>query len=138
MAVLIMSAMGLYGKRFSVLIAEKPVARSIEFAVYAGSDYSSPLYKKSSAKVVLSLYRFADNSRELLWEGEVNEGSVKNYPSETDPIIKRVTLYNVFEKRETIVASYKVIYDALESELSYEDGMVLTRGEKENSVAIKI
>ena len=65
-AVLVMSsAIALYGKKISFMIYEKPATKTVEFSVFAGSDYSSSLYKKSKASVVLTVYKYAGDSGKL-------------------------------------------------------------------------
>ena len=137
--VLIMSsAIALYGKRISFLIYEKPATKTVEFSVYAGSDYSSSLYKKSKARVVLTVYKYAAENREIVWEGNIDEGNIKNYPSASKPVIRKVSIHNVLESRETLVAAYRVIYDSRESKLSYEDGVILSKGSTSDTLAVKI
>jgi hypothetical protein len=138
-AVLIMSsAIALYGKKISFMIYEKPATKTVEFSVYAGSDYSASLYKKSKARVVLTVYKYAGESREVVWEGNIDEGNIKNYPMLYRPLIRKVSIHNVLESRETLVAAYRVIYDSRESNLSYEDGVILSKGSTSDTLAVKI
>ena len=132
------SAIALYGKKISFMVYEKPATKTVEFSVFAGSDYSASLYKKSKARVVLTVYKYAGDSREVVWEGNVDEGNVKNYPSIYQPVVRKVSIYNVFESKETLVAAYKVIYDSKESKLSYEDGIILSKGSASDTLAVKI
>ncbi|HEX8278468.1 MAG TPA: hypothetical protein VF540_07225, partial [Segetibacter sp.] len=113
----ISGAIALYGKKINYLMFEKGKTKTVKFSIYAGSDYSASLYKKSKARVVLTVYRFAGNERTVVWEGSVDEGRIKNYPASSDPLIRKVSIYNVFESQETLVASYKVVYDSKESKL---------------------
>ncbi|MCW3105635.1 MAG: hypothetical protein JWQ09_141 [Segetibacter sp.] len=137
-AIIMSSAIGLYGKKISYMIYERPSVKTVEFSVSLGSDYSAPLYKKSKAHVYLSIYKFSNNNSEIVWEGTVDKGNIKNYPSASDPLYRKVTIHNVYESRETLVASYKVIYNSKESELSYEDGIILSKEMKSDILNIKI
>lgn len=138
-AVLVMSsAIALYGKKISFMIYEKPATKTVEFSVFAGSDYSSSLYKKSKASVVLTVYKYAGDSREVVWEGKIDEGNLKNYPSASRPVLRKVSIYNVYESKETLVAAYRVVYDSKESKLCYEDGVILSKGTTTNTLAVKI
>jgi hypothetical protein len=132
------TAFVLYGKKIRNKIYEKPSAKTVEFSVYAGSGYSSSLYKKSKAKVVLTVYKYAGDSREIVWEGNIDKGNIKNYPLVQNAVVRRVSIYNVYESRETLVAAYKVVYKSKDSEFSYEDGTILTGDKTGKFLKIKI
>lgn len=130
--------MGMYGKRIRHIIAEKPETKTIRFSVFAGTDYSTSLYNKSKAKIILSVYRYSGNKQELVWEGEIDKGYIKNYPAGANPLFKEVTVYNVYDRHETLGAFYKVIYDYKGSKLSYEEGLSLSAGSITDSLRIPI
>lgn len=119
---------GMYAKRIRHIIAEKPETKTVRFTVFAGTDYSTTLYKKSKAKVILSIYRFTDSKQELVWEGVIDKGSIKKYPSIGSPLFKEVSVFNVYDRNETLAAYYKVIYDYKGSKMSYEEGVSLSNG----------
>ncbi|MCW3113742.1 MAG: hypothetical protein JWR18_2138 [Segetibacter sp.] len=129
---------GMYGKRIGHIIAEKPEIKTVRFSVFAGTDYSKYQYKKSKAKVVLTVYRFAGDKQELVWEGEIDKGSIKSYPSPDQPIFKEVSVFNVYDRNETLAAYYKVIYDYKGSEISYEEGISLSAGSNIDLLKIPI
>jgi len=135
---LISGAVALYGKKIYHIIAEKPESKTVEFSIYAGSDYSSKLYKKSKARVILTICKFSGNSQEIVWQEEVDKGSMKNYPSAEDALFKKVSVHNVFESKETLAAYYEVIYESKGSKLSYQKGVLLSRGSNENSLNISL
>ena len=128
----------LYGKKIRHIIAEKPETKTVRFEVFAGTDYSTFLYKKSKAKVILSIYKFVDNRQELVWEGEIDKGSVKNYPSLAKPIFKEVSIHNVYDRNETLAAYYKVVYDCKGAKMYYEEGISLSIGSVAESLKISI
>ena len=129
---------GMYGKRIRHIIAEKPETKTVRFLVFAGTDYSTFPYKNSKAKVILTIYRFIDNRQELVWEGEINKGFIKGYPAVTNPLFKEVSVYNVYDRNETLAAYYKVVYDYKGSKVSYEEGVSLSAGSGSDSLRISI
>ncbi|HEX8357936.1 MAG TPA: hypothetical protein VF610_11005 [Segetibacter sp.] len=135
---LVSGVVALYGKKINYLMFEKGTTKTVKFSVYAGSDYSASLYKRSKAKVLLTIYKFANGERTVVWEGIVDEGPVKNYPVASTPLVREVSIYNVFESQETLVASYKVMYDSKEAKLSYENGIVMSDNLKGDTLAIAI
>ncbi len=135
---LISGAATLYGKKIKQIIFEKPETKTVSFSVYAGTDYSASLYKKSRAKVVLTVCKFSNGNTEIVWQGVVNNGGVKNYPSSFNPLYKEVCIYNVFDSREKLAAYYEVIYESKGSKISYVQAINLKSGSKEDSVQIAI
>ena len=135
---LISGAVALYGKKIYYIISEKPESKTVEFSIYAGSDYSSKLYKKSKARVILTVCKFSGNNQEIVWQEEVDKGSMKNYPSSENALFKKVSVHNVFESKETLAAYYEVIYESKGSKLSYQKGLLLSRGSNENSLDISL
>ncbi len=139
LAFLILSgAVGLYGKKISVMMFEKPESKTVRFSVFAGTDYSTSLYKKSKAKVILSIYKYRGNSQQLVWEGMIDQGNIKNYPTSEKPLFREVSVKNVYDRKEKLAAFYTVIYDSKGSKLSYEDGINLSDGNATDSLRISI
>ena len=131
-------AMALYGKRISYLIAEKPQTKTVRFSVFAGTDYSSALYKRSKAKVFLTICRFSGSQQEIVWEGIIDEGYIKNYPETGNSLIREISVHNVYDVNESLAAYYKVIYDNKGSEMSYQQGISLSPGTGIDSLKISI
>jgi hypothetical protein len=129
---------GLYGKKISHIITAKPETKTIHFRVFAGTDYSTSLYKKSRAKVVLTVCKFVDDRQEVIWEGVIDEGRIKNYPPCNNPVFREVSVHNVFDRDETLAAYYKVIYDYKGSRMFYEEGITLSPGSLTDSLNISI
>lgn len=135
---LISGVVTLYGKKIGHIIFEKPENKTVRFSVFAGTDYSGSLYKKTKTKVKLTIYRFAGERQEIVWEGIVDEGRVRNYPASSKPLYREVCVYNVFDRNETLAAYYEVVYDSKGSKMSYMQGITLSPGSKVDSLQISI
>jgi len=129
---------GLYGKKISHIITPKSDTKTVRFLVFAGTDYSTGLYKKSTAKVILTICRFTGDQEEVVWEGVVDEGAIKNYPFRGNSIYKEVAVYNVWDRTQTLAAYYKVIYDWKGSRMSYQEGITLGNGSGTDTLRIAI
>ena len=138
MVFLLSGAMALYGKRISNIVRAKPETKTVRFLVYAGTDYSPSLYKKSNATVTMTIYRFKNDGREVIWEGIIGQRSVKSFPSPYNAVYREVSVHNVYDRVETIAASYKVTYDYKGSDMSYEEAIPLSEGSKADSLRIAI
>lgn len=130
--------MALYGKRISHLVTPKAETKTVRFSVFAGTDYSTPLYKKSRAKVVLTICRYSADKQEIVWEGIVDKGFIKKYPGKDDAIFREVSIHNVYDRSETLAAYYKVVYEYKGSEITYEEGVTLSAGSATDSLSVGI
>lgn len=135
---LISGAATLYGKKIRQIISEKPESKTVSFSIFAGTDYSSSLYKRSKAKVILTVCKFRGDKQEIVWQGVVDDRGVKNYPSSFNPLYKEVCIYNVFDRYEKLAAYYQVIYESKGSTFTYVEGIPLTAGSKKDSLLISI
>ncbi len=138
LAVLLISCFAtLYGKKIKYIISEKPTNKTVSFSIFT-TGYSTPVYKKTKAKVTLTVCRFYDGKQEIVWQGVVNKGSVKNYPVRDNSLYKEVCIYNVYDKKETLAAYYEVEYVSKGSKISYVKGIPLSRGSTVDSLNISI
>lgn len=122
---LISGVVALQGKITGLRFQEKFVSKTVQFSIFASGNYRGKLYKKSKAKVVLTVYKLNGNTQEVLWETVVDKGNLRDYPQSGNPLFRNLTFYNIREHHEDIVASYKVIYNNKNSELSYEQNCLL-------------
>lgn len=136
-AFLVVSAVTLYGKKITHLISEKPSHKTIRFLVSA-TGYSAPIYNKTTANVKLTIYKFYNNRQEIVWQGVVDKGGIKNYPGVSQPLFKEVSIYNVYDRSETLAAFYEVEYTSKGSKLSYIEGINVSAGSKVDSLKISI
>ena len=120
------------------LIVEKPVTKTVQFAIFKQSGYSGKLYKQSKAKVFLSIWKCNGNNEEIVWSSTIDAGNLKNYPIEAKALFREVTLHNIKERKETLIAGYKITYDSKGSKLSYERGNVINVGDTVNTLKIPI
>jgi hypothetical protein len=138
LAVLLVTGVAsLYGKRISYIISEKPSNKTVRFSVFA-TDYSAPIFKKSKAKVTLTICRFYNGKQEIVWEGVVDEKGVKDYPTRNKPVYREVCIHNIYDQKETLAAYYEVVYDFKGSKMSYVDGISLSKGSGTDSLRVSI
>jgi hypothetical protein len=51
---------------------EKPVSKTVEMAIYSATDYSQEIYKKSKAKVYVTVSKYKNNKFEVVYATTVN------------------------------------------------------------------
>jgi len=136
-AFLISGAATLYGKKISQMILEKPENKTISFSVFAGTDYSAPMYRKQKARVILTIRRFRGDKQEIIWQEVIDKG-LNNYPDSSKVLYREVSVNNVFDSKEIVAAYYKVLYSSRGSKISYENGISLSHGSQSDSLQISI
>ena len=122
----------------SLIVAEKPVTKTVQFSIFKQSAYSGKLYKQSKAKVFLSIWKCNGNNEEIVWSSTIDAGKLTNYPTEAKALFREITLHNIKERKETLIAGYKITYDSKGSKLSYERGNVVNIGDTVNTLKIPI
>ena len=134
----ILFSIALQGNVTDIIKPEIPVSKTVRFSVYSAIDYSSPLYKQSKAQVLLSLWKYKSGKQELVWTGIIDQGNLKNYPGEENALFREVTIRNVRERSETLVAGYKIVYNSKGSELSYDRGYKVPDGDKTRTIPVAL
>ncbi|TDH23356.1 hypothetical protein EXU57_17960 [Segetibacter sp. 3557_3] len=134
----VLFSLALQGNVREMITPEKPVQKTVRFSIYASSNYSKSLYKQSKAKIILSIWRYKGRSQEQIWEGTVDAGRLRNYPSAEDPLFREVNLFGVKEHKEMLVAAYKVMYDSKGSTLAYDRGYIVPVGDSTKSVTVRL
>ncbi len=134
----ILFSLALQGGVRKILMAEVPVRKTVCFSVYASTNYSTKLYKQSKAKILLSIWKYNRGKQQLVWSSTIDAGSLKNYPSADQALFKEVSIYNVKEKQEILVAGYKVIYDQKGSTIAYDKGYIVPVGDSTKMLSIPI
>ncbi|GEO07802.1 hypothetical protein SAE01_02980 [Segetibacter aerophilus] len=135
---LISGAATLYGKKIRQIIFEKPQNKTVRFLVFAGTDYSAPIYKKEKATVSLTISRLTNGKEEIVWQEVLDKGSVRNFPNYSNAMYREVCVHNVFDNRETLVAYYTVSYASRKSQMSYVQGEALPQGSALDTLQVKI
>ena len=85
-------SVALQGKVQDIIKPEQPVTKTIQFSIFAGSKYSSALYKQSKAKVELSIWKYSKSNTELVWHTTIDQGRLKNYPGADEAIFREVNV----------------------------------------------
>ena len=112
-------------------IEEKPVDKSISFAVYKGTNYASDVYNYTSARVHITVEKVSGKNRTIVWNKTFDAKLLKQYPSIQNALAQKVTVSNVFDKKEHIEVTYTLTYNSNGSELQMQGGtVVLGKSEK--------
>jgi len=75
--------------------------------------------------VVLTVSKLKGSNNEVLWSDVIGMRNLKKFPLRTKPMYRKLTIFNLKEHSESLVASYKVTYNTRGSQLSYEQNYLI-------------
>jgi len=138
LSVVVVAAVATMSKQVKeVITPAKPVEKSVSFALYKGSDYTSDVYNSTCATVHITIEKVSGKSRRTVWEKTFDTQTLKQYPSLQDAIAQTVKVPNVFDAKEHLEVSYTLTYNSKGSELQMQNGMVV-KGNGSDKVYIGI
>lgn len=82
-------------KQVKNVFDDKPVDKSISFAVYKENNYTSDVYNYTSAKVHIVVEKVIAGRRQKVWEKTLDAQSVRQYPSLENAISQQIIIPNV-------------------------------------------
>ncbi len=91
----VLFSLALQGNVREMITPEKPMTKTIRFSVYASGNYSKSIYKQSEAKILLSIWKYKGQLREQVWEGTIDAGKLRDFPSADNALLREVNLYDV-------------------------------------------
>ena len=101
-------------------INSKPVAKNVSFLLYKGSNYSSKVYKGSSAQVYVSVEKVRNTARTIVWDTTFDSKQLNKYPSAKKSLSQKVTIPNVIESKEHLEINYLLTYKSKGSVLNIQ------------------
>jgi hypothetical protein len=121
-----------------VMTQEKPVDKSISFAVYKGNNYASDVYNYTSAQVHITVEKVGSKKRSIVWEKTFDAKLLKQYPSIEKALLQNVTIPNVFDGKEHLEVTYTLTYISNGSQLQMQNGTIVSRGKISDKLNISI
>lgn len=112
----------------AVFAPAKPVDKNISFAVYKGNNYTADAYKSTYAQVHITVEKVNGKSRTKVWEKTLDAKQLNEYPSAQNAVTQKVTVPNVFDKKEHIEVTYTLTYNSKGSELQMQGDTIVPGG----------
>ena len=107
-------------------INEVPVTRTISFSVYKGSNYTSHVYKESSAAIYITIRKIRNASQDLVWDTTIDAKLLSKYPLFKKAISKTVVVPKIYKSEDRLEISYILNYSSNGSILTIKsDGFFL-------------
>lgn len=118
-------------------ITEKPVNKSISFAVYKGTAYASDIYSNTSAQLHVTIEKVQGCNRTEVWSKSFDAKLLKQYPSPEQAMLQTVTVPKVFGK-ERLEITYTITYNSGGTELQMQNAAFVDRNATTEKVGISI
>ena len=121
-----------------MIATEKTVSKNISFAVYSKDNYNNNIYANASAKLKITIVKVRGAERSIVWQKQYDAKLLKQYPSLEKAVAQNVTVKNVVDSKEKLEVIYTLTYNDKGSELQLQDGVVVSKGEKEGKLFVNI
>jgi hypothetical protein len=109
-------------------IRDKPVEKTILFSLYRGSNYSSKVYRGSSAEIYIAVEKVRSTTRTVVWDTTVDAMLLSKYPSAKKAMSKKITIPNVIENKEHLEMNYVLTYNSNGSILKMQSSNFIFNG----------
>lgn len=117
---------------------EKPVSKSISFAVYTQNSYAANIYNDASARLQVTVVKVRGTKRSTVWQKEYDAKLLKDYPTLQNALAQKVVVNNVVDSKEHLEVLYTITYDAKGNKMQLQDGTVMTKGSNSGKLFINI
>jgi hypothetical protein len=117
---------------------QKPVSKSISFAVYSANNYASRIYDDASAKLAVAIIKVSGGKRSIVWQKSYDAKLLNQYPCLANAISQKVVINNVDEGRDRLEVVYTLTYSSNGGTTQLQDGTIISKGEKEGKLFINI
>jgi hypothetical protein len=133
---LLLSALSvLFSKNFT---AEKPVSKDINVEVYKTASYISAAYANTFATLEVTVIRVKGNKKDTAFQHIFQPKELKDYPGSDKPLVQKITIPNVNDRKEKLEIYYKLTYDSKGSVLNFLNTKTIGKGEQTSKVNIQI
>ena len=116
----------------------EPVSKNINVEVYKTASYVSPAYANATATLEVTVVRVRGNKRDTAFQHTFQPTELKNFPASDKPLIQKISIPNVNDKKEKLEVYYKVSYNSQGSVLNAWNIATLGKGQQSGKLHIQI
>lgn len=117
---------------------ETPVSKNINVEVYKTTSYISPVYENSTATLEVTVVRVKGDKRDTAFQHTFQPMQLKDYPGSDKPMVQKITIPNVNDRKEKLEVYYKLTYDSKGSVLYFLNTETIGKGQQTGSFQIQI
>ena len=110
------------------VIRDKPVDKTILFSLNKGSNYSSKVYRGSSAEIYIAVEKVGGTTRTIVWDTTLDAKLLSKYPSSKKALSQKITVPGVIEDKEHLEMNYILTYNSNGSVLKLQSPRFISNG----------
>ena len=114
------------------------VSKNINVEVYKTASYISPAYNNATAALQVTVVRVRGDKRDTAFQHTFQPKELKDYPASDRPIVQKITIPNVNDKKEKLEIYYKLTYDSQGSILNFLNTTTIGKGQQTGKLHIQI
>src|SRR6516164_6624083 len=80
----------------------KPISKNINVEVYKTASYVAPVYANTFATLQVTVVRVNGNKKDTAWQHTFQPKELKDYPASDKPLIQKITIPNVNDRKERL------------------------------------
>ena len=116
----------------------KQVSKNINVEVYKTASYVSPAYANAFATLQVTVVRVNGNKKDTAWQHTFQPKELKDYPASDKPLIQKITIPNVNDRREKLEIYYQLTYNTKGSVLNFLNTTTIGKGQQSGKLNIQI
>ena len=114
------------------------VSKDINVEVYKNASYISPAYNNTTAALQVTVVRVRGDKRDTAFQHTFQPKELKDYPASDRPIVQKITIPNVNDKKEKLEIYYQLTYDSQGSILNFLNTTTIGKGQQTGKLHIQI
>jgi len=114
------------------------VSKDINVEVYKNASYISPAYKNATAALQVTVVRVRGDKRDTAFQHTFQPKELKDYPASDKPMVQKITVPNVNDKKERLEIYYQLTYDSQGSILNLLNATTIGKGQQTGKLHIQI
>ena len=118
--------------------SDTPVEKRIALNVYRAGNYNADIYNHTSAQVHIIVEKVGKHSRTIVFEKTIDAKLLKQYPTADKPMVEKIIVPGIFDKKEHLEVKYILTYDSKGSQLEMQNGTVVSKGISPEKLNINI
>src|SRR4051812_14844122 len=134
-ALLVLTSGSFFGIKNS---AKKPVDKNVNVEIYKTASYVSPAYANTFATLQVTVVRVKGNKKDIAFQHTFQPKELKDYPGSDKPMVQKITIPNVNDRKEKLEIYYRLTYDSKGSVLNFLNTETIGKGKQTSKLNIKI
>lgn len=114
------------------------VSKDIDLTVYKTASYIAPVYESTFATLEVTIVKIKGNKKDTAWQHTFQPKQLKDFPGSDKPMVQKITIPNVNDKKEKLEVYYRLTYNTKGSKLNFLNTTIIGRGQEKGILDIKI